>query len=200
MGRRHLKNSRSIDEVAAVFSEKEEDFTLQTDHHNLPELIAEGESESGEVLNDADANKFPTGRVNSTIWGHLQAELTNIEFEGSFDAMKTERILNFLNVPFQIEKLMVVGYLVCLDSFLYIFTILPLRIIIALFVAFKAAIFRSAKGLQNSQKTDCLKGALVFICCYFLQYVDASKLYHSIRGQAIIKLYVIFNVLEVMMC
>lgn len=30
-----------------------------------------------------------------------------------------------------------------------------------------------------------------------LQYVDASRLYHSVRGQAVIKLYVIFNVLEV---
>lgn len=38
---------------------------------------------------------------------------------------------------------------------------------------------------------------LLVLCVYFLHYVDASRLYHSIRGQAVIKLYVIFNVLEV---
>lgn len=30
-----------------------------------------------------------------------------------------------------------------------------------------------------------------------LQQIDASRLYHSIRGQSVIKLYVIFNVFEV---
>lgn len=30
-----------------------------------------------------------------------------------------------------------------------------------------------------------------------LGFVDASRLYHSIRGQSVIKLYVIFNVFEV---
>lgn len=33
--------------------------------------------------------------------------------------------------------------------------------------------------------------------CLALQQIDASRVYHSIRGQSIIKLYVIFNVFEV---
>ncbi|KAJ1334819.1 hypothetical protein BSLG_007974 [Batrachochytrium salamandrivorans] len=52
-------------------------------------------------------------------------------------------------------------------------------------------------SLKPAQKTDLIKGALVSICTYILQYFDASRLYHSVRGQALIKLYVIFNVLEI---
>jgi hypothetical protein len=40
-------------------------------------------------------------------------------------------------------------------------------------------------------------GALIIICSIVLMWFDASRMYHSIRGQAAIKLYVIYNVLEV---
>lgn len=46
-------------------------------------------------------------------------------------------------------------------------------------------------------KADLLKGLLVLFSCSILMYFDASRMYHSIRGQAAIKLYVIYNVLEV---
>lgn len=35
------------------------------------------------------------------------------------------------------------------------------------------------------------------IVLFLLSFMDASRIYHSIRGQSAIKLYVIFNVLEV---
>ena len=38
---------------------------------------------------------------------------------------------------------------------------------------------------------------LVLAACYALMWFDASRMYHSIRGQSAIKLYVIYNVLEV---
>ena len=40
-------------------------------------------------------------------------------------------------------------------------------------------------------------GALILISSTMLMWFDASRMYHSIRGQAAIKLYVIYNVLEV---
>ena len=42
-----------------------------------------------------------------------------------------------------------------------------------------------------------LKGGLVAGCTLVLQWFDASRVYHGVRGQSVIKLYVIFNVLEV---
>lgn len=75
-----------------------------------------------------------------SYWKILMTELSSENDENvnvKFDE-KTEEISNFLNVPLHIEKLMFIGYLICLDSFLYIFTILPLRIIIAIFYLAKS--------------------------------------------------------------
>ncbi|KAF2276636.1 DUF747-domain-containing protein [Westerdykella ornata] len=52
-------------------------------------------------------------------------------------------------------------------------------------------------ALLPSHKADILKGLLVITSCAVLMRFDASKMYHGIRGQAAIKLYVIYNVLEV---
>lgn len=51
--------------------------------------------------------------------------------------------------------------------------------------------------LLPDHKADILKGLLIIISCTILMYFDASRMYHGIRGQAAIKLYVIYNVLEV---
>ncbi|KAK0919015.1 hypothetical protein LTR57_011088 [Friedmanniomyces endolithicus] len=54
-----------------------------------------------------------------------------------------------------------------------------------------------ALGLLPDHKADILQGMLVLAACYALMWFDASRMYHSIRGQSAIKLYVIYNVLEV---
>ena len=51
--------------------------------------------------------------------------------------------------------------------------------------------------LLPDHKADILTGLLIIISCTILMRYDASRMYHSIRGQAAIKLYVIYNVLEV---
>jgi hypothetical protein len=51
--------------------------------------------------------------------------------------------------------------------------------------------------LKSSQKCDLLKGFLIIITCIVMWSLDPSRIYHSIRGQAVLKLYVVFNVLEI---
>ena len=51
--------------------------------------------------------------------------------------------------------------------------------------------------LLADDKADMLKGLLIISTCMILLRFDASRMYHWIRGQAAIKLYVIYNVLEV---
>ncbi|KAJ5129527.1 uncharacterized protein N7515_005566 [Penicillium bovifimosum] len=51
--------------------------------------------------------------------------------------------------------------------------------------------------LLPDDKADILTGLLMIATCCVLMYFDASRMYHWIRGQAAIKLYVIYNVLEV---
>ena len=56
---------------------------------------------------------------------------------------------------------------------------------------------RAPSGLGPSHKADLLRGMVLFTSCWFLMRFDASKMYHSIRGQSGIKLYVIYNMLDV---
>ncbi|KAL8994846.1 MAG: hypothetical protein Q9169_005293 [Polycauliona sp. 2 TL-2023] len=51
--------------------------------------------------------------------------------------------------------------------------------------------------LRPEHKADMARGFLILFSCIALMYFDASKMYHGIRGQAAIKLYVIYNVLDV---
>jgi len=41
---------------------------------------------------------------------------------------------------------------------------------------------------------------IVVVCVVTMRNVDTSMVYHMVRGQSFIKLYVIINVLEVSMC
>ncbi|CCJ28432.1 unnamed protein product, partial [Pneumocystis jirovecii] len=52
-------------------------------------------------------------------------------------------------------------------------------------------------NLKSSEKIDLFEGLLILGTCTILQKLDASRIYHNIRGQATIKLYVIYSVLEV---
>ncbi|OCK73304.1 DUF747-domain-containing protein [Lepidopterella palustris CBS 459.81] len=209
---------------------------------------------------------------------------TDFPYESS--KIKFERLLNFLFLPPQLEQILGFGALACLDAWLYVFTILPLRFFKAIWILIKwvgsvivkeirdlASFIYSGTGrvwrrqwkmaepcaintpseegsksrrpslsaaaplnatttarengnathgfpesgrkharssayrhrrtkstpsaLLPSHKADLLKGFLVIASCAILMRFDASKMYHGIRGQAAIKLYVIYNVLEV---
>ncbi|KAJ3088408.1 hypothetical protein HK102_008824 [Quaeritorhiza haematococci] len=136
----------------------------------------------------------PVRNEMANLWEYFRGELHSTDFDESYD-VKKERVQNFLSVPFHLEKLLWFGLVICLDSFLYVFTILPLRVVIALYELVKYLFSRNGT-MKAAQKCDLMKGALFVMCCYMLQHVDASRVYHSVRGQAVIKLYVIFNVLE----
>jgi len=90
------------------------------------------------------------------------------------------------------------GFMLCLDSFLYTFTILPIRFTLASLRLFLNLFSSSAPPLPPAQKADILRALLLIVSVSVLvPLADASKIYHFIRGQETIKLYVIFNALEV---
>ncbi|KAI4642889.1 hypothetical protein J4E93_006958 [Alternaria ventricosa] len=214
---------------------------------------------------------------------------TDFPYETS--EIKYERLLNFLRIPLKIEGILGFGALACLDAWMHVLTILPLRFLLAIAILVKwwgsvivkefrdlwAFVYdglprlwqrrkqtdgptplptpaeevppsmsrkpssstvpsanttarqnpqmsttfkfpdmnelrarrprnsrfrhRRTKStpstLQPSHKADILKGLLVIASCFVLMRFDASRMYHGIRGQSAIKLYVIYNVLEV---
>ncbi|KAF9153357.1 hypothetical protein BG015_003593 [Linnemannia schmuckeri] len=145
----------------------------------------------------------PPDHPTVSLWDYLKEELTAADFE-STQELKRERVANFLSVPIAFEKMLVFGYFVCLDSFLYTFTILPARFMLALMALFRYVFSRTwfskskeRTRLKSSQKCDLIKVTLVVVACTILQSVDASRTYHFIRGQNAMKLYAIFNCLEI---
>jgi len=52
--------------------------------------------------------------------------------------------------------------------------------------------------MRSSHKSDLLKGMIFIVSCVVVLNIDGSRLYHIIRGQNTLKLYVIYNVLEVL--
>lgn len=137
------------------------------------------------------------------------------------EGVKSERVTNFLTVPGEVEKarrpatcpaapadhpfaqIILFGVIICLDSFLYTFTILPLRLMTAayhlLVNVYHNCLTRGRRRyLRLSHKCDLTKAAILTGTLFLLhRMTDASKMYHSVRGQDTIKLYVLFNVLEV---
>eukprot|EP01128_Nolandella_sp_AFSM9_P005118 TRINITY_DN242_c0_g1_i2.p1 TRINITY_DN242_c0_g1~~TRINITY_DN242_c0_g1_i2.p1 ORF type:complete len:633 (+),score=142.70 TRINITY_DN242_c0_g1_i2:670-2568(+) len=129
---------------------------------------------------------------------YLWSELTSGYFEDDADDVliaKEKDIANFLSVPMELERFLLFGFLICLDSFLFLLTFLPVRIVIG--TATLTYRLYQGKRLRESEAFDLLRGILVFFGFFLLYYLDSSRLYHFIRGQAIIKLYVIFNILEI---
>ncbi|KAM3831257.1 transmembrane anterior posterior transformation protein 1 homolog isoform 2-T2 [Vipera latastei] len=132
----------------------------------------------------------------------INAELTRGYFLEHNEAKYTERrerVYTCMRIPRELEKLMIFGIFLCLDAFLYIFTLLPLRVFLAMFrfITLPCSSLRDRRLLQPAQVCDIFKGLILVICYFMMHYVDYSMMYHLIRGQSVIKLYIIYNMLEV---
>ncbi|KAM9678387.1 transmembrane anterior posterior transformation protein 1 homolog isoform 1-T1 [Trichechus inunguis] len=141
-------------------------------------------------------------RAELSLLRFLSAELTRGYFLEHNEAKYTERrerVYTCMRIPRELEKLMFFGIFLCLDAFLYVFTLLPLRVCLALFRLFTLPCYglRDRRLLQPAQVCDILKGVILVICYFMMHYVDYSMMYHLIRGQSVIKLYIIYNMLEV---
>lgn len=51
--------------------------------------------------------------------------------------------------------------------------------------------------LDPAQKCDILKAVIFIVTVYLMSYIDTSFIYHLVRAQTLIKLYIIYNMLEV---
>uniref|UniRef100_A0A3Q7GVV0 Protein POLLEN DEFECTIVE IN GUIDANCE 1 n=1 Tax=Solanum lycopersicum TaxID=4081 RepID=A0A3Q7GVV0_SOLLC len=106
-----------------------------------------------------------------------------------------ERVYDTIfRLPWRCELLINVGVFVCLDSFLSLLTVMPTRLIMICWRFLKTRQFKKLSAVELSDIGCCValsSGAIL------LQQTDISLIYHMIRGQGTIKLYVVYNVLEV---
>ncbi|XWS22956.1 hypothetical protein CRYUN_Cryun29cG0080200 [Craigia yunnanensis] len=106
-----------------------------------------------------------------------------------------ERVYDTIfRLPWRCEVLIDVGFFVCFDSFLSLLTIMPTRILITLLRLLTTRQFKRPSAAEL-----CDFGCFAVLACgvILLERTDISLIYHMIRGQGTIKLYVVYNVLEI---
>ncbi|RWV91865.1 hypothetical protein GW17_00045807 [Ensete ventricosum] len=105
-------------------------------------------------------------------------------------------------------QLIIAGFFVCLDSFLSLLTIMPARIAMAVWRVLNTRWVHSLHTFKLHQIILYLPTFIsvafdheITCALYLIQLStyesDISLIYHFIRGQGTIKLYVVYNVLEV---
>ena len=103
-------------------------------------------------------------------------------------------------VPYYLERFMAFGLGVCVCSYLTVFTLVPLKLVVQLVKLLWARITGVRTRPPDSLRHDATTLVTIGGALYLLNVVvglDISRMYHDIRGQAHIKLYVMFGVLEV---
>ncbi|KAL0269500.1 UNVERIFIED_CONTAM: hypothetical protein PYX00_007209 [Menopon gallinae] len=138
----------------------------------------------------------------------LKVELTRgylLEHDEERYSARREKVYSFMKIPREVEKFTFYGFLQCADSFLFVYTFLPLRIILALWAVISRPIMdcfgwnRPKRNcvLKPAEICDLLKACILVTCSIMMLYIDTSMMYHLIRSQSVIKLYIFFNMLEV---
>ncbi|GAB2279941.1 hypothetical protein Dimus_014577 [Dionaea muscipula] len=106
-----------------------------------------------------------------------------------------ERVYDTIfRLPWRCELLIDVGLFVCVNSFLSLLTIMPIR---ALMTLWRLVITRQVRKLSPAELSDFSCLVVLFCGVLLLEQTDISLIYHMIRGQGTVKLYVVYNVLEI---
>lgn len=133
-------------------------------------------------LNNLDHH--PLEKVNDTHEDERDSK-TNVELE---------QLLNMVKIPIQIEKFMSFTLLASLDCFLYYFTILPMKI------GINCLLYRDSTRRRSILRRTSKERAIIFLMitvAIAMSNLDTSKVYHKIKRQSAMKLYMLFNVLEI---
>uniref|UniRef100_A0AC35UCQ9 G_PROTEIN_RECEP_F3_4 domain-containing protein n=1 Tax=Rhabditophanes sp. KR3021 TaxID=114890 RepID=A0AC35UCQ9_9BILA len=144
----------------------------------------------GEESKKEEVKKAPFG-----VWEYLVSEITNdysLNNDTSMFMEKRKKVYAFLKIPSELEKFISFGLLQCFDAFCHVFTFLPIK----MFFNFLCILIRR-KDWASSDSVNLIKLITIICCSFLMMYVDTSIIYHQVRGQAILKLYVFFNMLDV---
>jgi len=105
------------------------------------------------------------------FWSEISRGYIPDENETAYNA-KRERVYTFVRIPKETEKFMFYGLLQCADSFLFIFTFLPLRLF-AVFMTLLKRPWAFTCGLSSSQKCDIVKVIIIAAGCGLMHQVSA---------------------------
>mmetsp|Transcript_16791 Transcript_16791/g.26191 ORF Transcript_16791/g.26191 Transcript_16791/m.26191 type:complete len:625 (-) Transcript_16791:189-2063(-) len=161
-----------------------------------PELAAPAPSTTG--IKRVMAS--PALKPVASVLDYVKDEMTNRHKEGRAEYDSDVAIQEFLRVPFRLEPLLMFGLLVCVDCFLYVLTFLPLKFIWSMICLCMTIINpRGKTGIRFHRRHfyHVIQIAVIVSVSHMLNQISIGRLYHWIRGQSMIKLYVIVAIVDV---
>ncbi|KAJ0183314.1 hypothetical protein K1T71_001290 [Dendrolimus kikuchii] len=188
---------------------KNDNMQEQTKHLRFKPLSNVQDS-SGELSFDK-TRKESNGEdsdKSTSLFAFLHVELTRgylLEHDEERFSARREKVYSFIKIPQELEKFMAYGFFQCADSLLFVYTFLPLRFIMA-FWSFLTRLFKRCFGyhsnprksiLKPAETCDVLKGFILLICSILMCYIDTNMMYHLVKSQSVMKLYIFYNMLEV---
>lgn len=96
---------------------------------------------------------------------------------------RDEALIDFITTPYHAEKVLSFGTCLALDSFLHTLTIMPLR--------------ACYKLCRRQWCGEIVQVAVIGLSFRFLQGINTSRVYHAIRGQGGITIFVLYSLMEV---
>ncbi|CAI2352514.1 unnamed protein product [Caenorhabditis sp. 36 PRJEB53466] len=144
---------------------------------------------------DRDAAPFSEVFQPKGFFGFFWDELTrgySLHNDHARFSEKRRKVYAFLRIPLELEQFLAYGLLQCIDAFFYLFTFLPLRFLMSIF----GALLR-VKRWTSAETCDFLKVVIILCASMLIREIDSSFLYHQVRSQGVIKLYIFYNMLEV---
>ncbi|GMF13598.1 unnamed protein product [Phytophthora lilii] len=160
-----------------------------------PKLAPGLSPKSGGAMNSGARPDKPPAPHAFRLSDFFYKEIFGVHDIKPSDGMHQERVQNFFVVPLNTEQLFLFGVLLALDSFLYVFTYLPLRILFACGCAVTSSFH--TRVFRRTHFYDLMVAVIMAVGTTVLGHVDMSRVYHAIRGQAMIKLYVLFTMIEI---
>ena len=177
----------------SVMASEDEDGTL------FKTLTSEGADQIKEhtVPNSPSAIQIKTNQDNScafSFFESIQAELEGVAETAQESRLPRSFLSDYVRLPFVIEYVVNHGILTCLSCLLYELTFMPL----SAFRGFRKKISGNYSPMTWIEYTDFLRTSILIVAAIvFNASIDFSEVYHYIRAQSLLKLYFIFNMMEI---
>lgn len=165
-------------------------------------LLTELNLEPRPTSSEDDTLLFETGQsipldlprslsMESYIWSEIDAPIDS----GDKTALPLSYLRDYMRLPFVVEYVVIHGIFSCLSSLLYEMTLMPLS---ALRGLWKRYLSTNRSEMSFVEKSDLLRTLILITAVVIMNAsIDFSAVYHYIRAQSLLKLYFIFNMMEI---
>lgn len=190
-----------VDAVAAALNKERFVEDVHNESNNRPNNFRHNEANTEKEQNYNSLLDYINGELRR---GYL------LENDEQRYTERREKFYIFMKIPREIEKFIWYGFFQCIDAFLFIFTFLPLRFALSVWflltrslrIMFRSLFLRRTANenenvLQPAEICDLLRGIILITVSFLMTYIDTSMLYHIVKSQSVIKLYIFFNMLEI---